>query len=112
MAEKLECYIYNDQLRMKAKREEEKKAIESKEGKEEQKSWQKKCENQDNRNITLLRRKKELKRILLIRQYLSLDLCKDHVHTLHSILWKEENHDLHLETFSSIGLIPSSNSLL
>jgi len=110
--------VYNDQLIMKAKREEEKKAIESKEGKGEQKSRQKKSENQDNRNITLLGRKKELKRILLIRPSLSLDLCKDlHVHrnlkilpshTLHSILWKEENHDLHLETFSSIGLIPSS----
>jgi len=54
----------------------------------------------------------------LIRPSLSIDLCKDlHVHltleilpshTLHSILWKEENHDLHLETFSSSGLIPSS----
>jgi len=66
----------------------------------------------------LLGRKKKLKRILLIRLSLSIDLCKDlHVHptleilpshTLHSILWKEENHDLHLETFSSSGLIPSS----
>jgi len=52
--------VYNDQLKMKAKKEEEKKAIESKEGKGEQKSKQKKSENQDNRNITLLGRKKEL----------------------------------------------------
>jgi len=69
----------------------------------------------------LLGRKKELKRILLIRPSLSIDLCKDlrvHLnleilpsHTLHSILWKEENHDLHLEIFSSSGLIPSSRFL-
>jgi len=54
----------------------------------------------------------------LIRPSVSIDLCKDlHVHpnleilpshTLHSILWKKKNHDLHLEIFSSSGLIPSS----
>jgi len=46
---------------MKAKREEKKKTIENKEGKGEQKSKRKKSENQDNRNITLLEKKRNLK---------------------------------------------------
>jgi len=68
--------------------------------------------------MTLLEKKKELKKVLLIRQPLSIDLCRDlylqsHLeilpsHTLHSMVpWKEENHDLHLETLYSSGLIPS-----
>jgi len=53
--------VYNDQLKMRAKKEEEKKAIESKEGKEEQRSKRKKSECQEHKNITLLKKKKEVK---------------------------------------------------
>jgi len=107
--------VYNDQLKMRAKKDEEKKVIESKDGKEEQRSKRKKSECQKHRNITLLERKKELKKNLLIRQSLSIDLCRDlyvHLHleilpsyTLYSLVpWKEENHALHLETLYSSGL--------
>jgi len=64
-----------------------------------------------------------VKHFLLIRQPLAIDSFKDfythsHLniwpnHTLHSmVLWKEENHDLHLEPLYSSGLIPLKLPLL
>jgi len=112
--------VCRDQNIMMSKRKVERKCIEEgmKENNKKEKIKQKKCKSQDNRNITLLKKKKELKRVLLIRQPLSINLCRDlyiHSHleilpsyTLHSMVpWKEENHDLHLETLYSSGLIPS-----
>ena len=66
----------------------------------------------------MIEKKKEGKRVLLIRQPFGIDLCKDFYshfsldilpsHTSYSMIpWKEKNHDLLLRKFYSNDFIPS-----